>query len=221
MTAQNASHPPDRSGPRMAISPSAVAGIGYTAASIASLSLGAPNPRVAAPGSQVVAAFAGRVGQPPQTIRLLADSTSTDGRLSAQRLTLLGAADGANAHQHASSAGGNGHAGAMIVLALFVIITAAISVVIASPGWRRRLPRFSGSAVGGLLVAYLVARGIAEFFVINYSRPESYRQDWGGPSLAGVLAVHSGPGLAILIFGGVYLYRWRAQRKPVSAPGAQ
>lgn len=93
--------------------------------------------------------------------------------------------------------------------------------VVASPRWRRRLPQFL-AAVGGLLAAYLVVRGIVEFFVINFSRPESYREDWGGPSLAGVLAVHSGPGLAILIFAGVYLYRLRqAQKKAVSAPGAQ
>jgi hypothetical protein len=101
-------------------------------------------------------------------------------------------------------------------------VRTATGVVVASPRWRRRLPRFSGAAVGGLLAAYLVVRGIVEFFVINYSRPESYRENWGGPSLAGVLAVHSGPGLAILIFAGVYLYRWRrTQRKTVSAPGAQ
>ncbi len=95
-------------------------------------------------------------------------------------------------------------------------------VVGASPRCRRRLPRFSGAAAAGLLAAYLVVRGIVEFFVINYSRPESYRENWGGPSLAGVLAVHSGPGLAILIAAGVSLCRWRrAQRKAVSAPGAQ
>jgi hypothetical protein len=221
MTAQIASHPPGRSGRRMAISPSAVASIGYTAAWAISLPVGAPNPSVAAPGSQVVAAPAGRAGYPPPTIRLLADSTPTGGRLTAQRVTLLRAADGANAHHHAAPAGGNGHAGAVIVLALLVIIIAATSVTAASPRWRRRLPRLSGAAAGGLLAAYLVARGIAEFFVINYSRPESYRENWGGPSLAGVLAVHSGPGLAILTFAGVYLYRWRrAHRKAVSAPGA-
>jgi hypothetical protein len=220
MTAQIASHPPDRSGRRMTISLSAVAGIGYAAAWIVSLSVGSPNPSMAAPGSQVVAAFAGRAGYPPHKIRLLADGTSTGGRLTAQRVTLLGAADGANAHRHAASAGGNGHAAAVIVLALLVIIIAATSVVIASPRWRRQLPRFSGAAAGGLLAAYFVARGIAELFVINYSRPESYRENWGGPSPAGVLAVHSGPGLAILIFAGVCLYRRRrARRKAVSAPG--
>jgi hypothetical protein len=76
--------------------------------------------------------------------------------------------------------------------------------------------------VGGLLAVYFVIRGVVEFFVIDYSRPETYRNLWGGPSLAGVLAVHSGPGLAILIFAGVYLSRRRrARRKAVSVPGAR
>jgi hypothetical protein len=29
--------------------------------------------------------------------------------------------------------------------------------------------------VGGLLAVYLVIRGIVEFFVVDYSRPETYR----------------------------------------------
>ena len=52
----------------------------------------------------VRAADAERIGYPPQTIRLLADSSSTGGRLSAQHVTLRGGADGANPHHHASSA---------------------------------------------------------------------------------------------------------------------
>lgn len=55
----------------------------------------------------------------------------------------------------------------------------------------------AGAAVLG---AYLVLRGIAEFFVIDLSDPSTYRQDWGGPSLAGVLAVHCGPALAIVAY---------------------
>lgn len=114
---------------------------------------------------------------------------------------------------HMVSAGRNGHAGGVIVLALLVIIIVAAVIMAASPRWRRRLPRFTAAAVGGLLAAYEVARGIVEFFLIHYSQPESYRDDWGGPSLAGVLAVHSGPGLAILIFAGVYLHHWRRARR--------
>jgi hypothetical protein len=46
----------------MTVSRSALAGIGYAAAWIISVSVGAPNPSVAASGSQVVAAFAGHSG---------------------------------------------------------------------------------------------------------------------------------------------------------------
>jgi hypothetical protein len=46
-----------------------------------------------------------------------------------------------------------------------------------------------------VLGLYLVARAISEPFVIDMSDPATYRDDWGGPSLAGVLAVHCGPGL--------------------------
>jgi mannose-6-phosphate isomerase-like protein (cupin superfamily) len=44
------------------------------------------------------------VRQVPSTIRLLADSSSTGGALSTQRVTLTGGTDGARPHHHASSA---------------------------------------------------------------------------------------------------------------------
>jgi hypothetical protein len=56
---------------------------------------------------------------------------------------------------------------------------------------------------GAVLAVYLVVRGIAELFVIDYGDPSSYKNDWGGPSLAGVLAVHSGP--ALLIIGALFV----------------
>ena len=52
----------------------------------------------------VRAADAEVIGFPPQTVRLLADSSATGGRLSTQRVTLAGGANGANPHHHASSA---------------------------------------------------------------------------------------------------------------------
>ncbi|MEZ5407707.1 MAG: hypothetical protein R2761_06765 [Acidimicrobiales bacterium] len=59
--------------------------------------------------------------------------------------------------------------------------------------------------------AFALIRGLVELAVIDYADPASYRQDWGGPSLLGVLAIHSGPGLV----GGVYLLSiWRSRRKP-------
>jgi quercetin dioxygenase-like cupin family protein len=45
-----------------------------------------------------------QVGYVPQMVRLLADSSSTGGRLSAQRVTLAGGADGASPHHHSGSA---------------------------------------------------------------------------------------------------------------------
>ncbi|WP_248959693.1 cupin domain-containing protein [Sphaerisporangium perillae] len=44
------------------------------------------------------------IGRAPTTIRLLADSGSTGGALSTQRVTLTGGADGAAPHRHAGSA---------------------------------------------------------------------------------------------------------------------
>lgn len=43
--------------------------------------------------------------------------------------------------------------------------------------------------------AYFVLRAVAEPFLIDLSDPSSYRNDWGGPSLPGVLIVHCVPGL--------------------------
>jgi hypothetical protein len=85
-------------------------------------------------------------------------------------------------------------------------------------GTTARRVRFGFLTVAGLLGAYLVVRGIAEFFTIDYADPASYRLDWGGPSLAGVLVVHSGPGIAILLGAAWYaVRRRRACRQPPSA----
>jgi hypothetical protein len=42
---------------------------------------------------------------------------------------------------------------------------------------------------------FFVARAVAEPFVIDLTDPATYHLDWGGPHLAGVLAVHCGPGI--------------------------
>jgi hypothetical protein len=59
----------------------------------------------------------------------------------------------------------------------------------------RRLARGLAWLVG----TYLVARAIVELFVIDFSDASTYRNDWGGPSLIGVLAVHMLPGLLAAI----------------------
>lgn len=67
--------------------------------------------------------------------------------------------------------------------------------------------------VGWIVGLYLIGRAIVELVVIDYGDPASYATDWGGPSLAGVLAVHSGPGLiaAVLLMASL---RWRRGRTP-------
>jgi len=96
---------------------------------------------------------------------------------------------------------------AVLVILLLIVIAGVAGIV--SPRWRRRAPRAIGLAAGGLVAAYLVGRGIAEFWLVDYSSPASYRDAWGGPTLAGVFAVHSGPGLIILIAVAVWLGRRR------------
>lgn len=61
-----------------------------------------------------------------------------------------------------------------------------------------------------LVGTFLVARAVMEFFVIDWHDPASYAPDWGGPSLAGVLAVHCGPGLVVL---GLAVF-WFVRRTP-------
>ena len=72
--------------------------------------------------------------------------------------------------------------------------------------------RAMGLGLAGLLALFLVGRGVAEFFIIHYNDPSSYAHSWGGPSLAGVFAVHSGPAVVIVTTAVVYLRRhwlWR------------
>lgn len=59
----------------------------------------------------------------------------------------------------------------------------------------------------GVLAVYLIVRGIGEFFVIDVHDPSTYRKDWGGPSLIGVLAVHSGPALLLIAAAFTWIRR--------------
>ena len=55
---------------------------------------------------------------------------------------------------------------------------------------------------------YFVVRAIAEPFVIDLNDPATYQNDWGGPSLTGVLLVHCGLGLVAAV-----LMAWRLMRR--------
>ena len=73
----------------------------------------------------------------------------------------------------------------------------------------RPVARAFGLGFAGLCALFLVGRGVAEFFVIRYNDPASYANSWGGPSLAGVFAVHAGPAVAIVAASALYLIRRR------------
>lgn len=67
--------------------------------------------------------------------------------------------------------------------------------------------KIAGIAIAYVVGAYLVVRAIVELVTIDHRDPASYENDWGGPSAAGVLAVHCLPGVLALV-----LMLWGARR---------
>ncbi|MDP9207454.1 MAG: hypothetical protein M3O65_02955 [Actinomycetota bacterium] len=67
-------------------------------------------------------------------------------------------------------------------------------------------------AVGLAVGLFLIVRAVAEPFVIDMSDPATYRNDWGGPSLFGVLLVHCGPGLVAAAAIATALIRRRSSQ---------
>jgi len=65
------------------------------------------------------------------------------------------------------------------------------------------------TVVAHIIGAYFVVRAAVELITLDYGNPSSYRDDWGGPSLPGVLAVHCLPGVIAL---GLMVSRWRRLR---------
>ena len=71
-------------------------------------------------------------------------------------------------------------------------------------------------ALGVVVGIFFIVRAVVELLTIDYSDPSSYADDWGGPSLAGVLLVHCGLGLIAAVWIGVFLWRQGSSRS--SAP---
>jgi hypothetical protein len=76
----------------------------------------------------------------------------------------------------------------------------------------RRAGRWVGIALLTLIALFLVARAVVEVATVDPSNPATYRDDWGGPTYLGVLAVHAGPGLAVLVAVAWWSFRSRKQR---------
>jgi hypothetical protein len=70
--------------------------------------------------------------------------------------------------------------------------------------------------LGVIVGIFFIVRAVVELLTIDYSDPTSYADDWGGPSIAGVLLVHCGLGLIAAFWIGVLLWRRRSSRS--SAP---
>ncbi|MCE3555821.1 hypothetical protein LWC33_30805 [Pseudonocardia sp. RS11V-5] len=73
--------------------------------------------------------------------------------------------------------------------------------------------RRPGLVLVGIVGLYLIGRAVAEPFGIDLADQASYENDWGGPSLAGVLAVHCGPGLIAVALFVATLHWWVAPRR--------
>jgi hypothetical protein len=73
------------------------------------------------------------------------------------------------------------------------------------------------AVIGIVFGIYAIGRAALEPFVIDFGDPSTYQADWGGPSLAGVLAVHCGPGVLALIIFAALLIRRRTRKSAVTA----
>jgi hypothetical protein len=73
--------------------------------------------------------------------------------------------------------------------------------------------RKAAIAVGLGLGLFFIVRAVAEPFVIDLSDPATYRNDWGGPGLFGVLLVHCGPGVVAAVVIAMALLRRGSSRR--------
>jgi hypothetical protein len=71
----------------------------------------------------------------------------------------------------------------------------------------RRPLRLLGLVLLVVLGTFLVARAVVEVVAVDPGDPSTYRDDWGGPTYAGVLLVHAGPGLLVVALVEWLLWR--------------
>jgi hypothetical protein len=102
---------------------------------------------------------------------------------------------------------------AWLILLALAATTALAATAIVSRRHRRRISLAAAWTLGGFVAVYAVGRGIAEFFTVPYNNPARYQSSWGGPSLAGVFLVHSGPGFLVLVAAAVFT--WRRLRRRI------
>jgi hypothetical protein len=62
-----------------------------------------------------------------------------------------------------------------------------------------RALRWIGIVLLLLVALFMVGRAVVEIVAVDPGDPAGYRDDWGGPSYLGVMAVHAGPGLLVIV----------------------
>lgn len=72
--------------------------------------------------------------------------------------------------------------------------------------------RRTGEVLLVVVGCYFVLRAVVEPFTIDVTNPATYEQDWGGPHLVGVLAVHCLPGVICAVLLVRFLWRRREVR---------
>jgi hypothetical protein len=95
---------------------------------------------------------------------------------------------------------------------IVLLCALALAIILVASRRGKLALRVFGLGIGLLLLA----RAVAEPFVIDVTDPSTYHNDWGGPHLAGVLAVHCGPGILFLAVVG-----WLIRRRVVGARTAR
>jgi hypothetical protein len=107
----------------------------------------------------------------------------------------------------------------MKVLAIFACLVLAgnLLVWVLAPDLKGHPMRRIGTVLVVVLGVYLIGRAIAEPFVINMADSATYHNDWGGPHLLGVLAVHCGPGLLAAAWFGNLVRRRLQRSRPASS----
>lgn len=110
------------------------------------------------------------------------------------------------------------HAAGLLILGVGIAVAMIVLVAVAVPRLRRPVMITVASLVASVVGLYLVVRGMVEFWVVRYGDPSSYRNDWGGPTLLGVFAVHTGPGLIVAVAAFWWWFTRRRNRRRSHRP---